>query len=66
MSKKRRFKHFNLDELYILKRQAIESSYEILMSGRYPAEQGERHANLTQEIIEEIRRRGVRDEYDSE
>ena len=54
-----KFKHFTDDELYILKRQAIESSWIIIMSGKYNDSEGITHSRLMNEIIDEIKRREV-------
>ncbi len=56
----RKFEHFTVNELYILKRQAIESSWEIVMSGKYNIYEGEIHNQLMNEIIDEIKRREIR------
>jgi len=52
-----KFEHFTDDELYILKRQAIESSWKIVMSGKYNDYEGKIHNQLMNEIINEIKRR---------
>ena len=45
-----KFEHFTDDELYILKRQAIESSCKIVMSGKYNDYEGKIHNQLMNEI----------------
>ena len=52
-----KFEYFTDKELYILKRQAIESSWVIIMSGEYNDYEGKIHNQLLNEIIEEIKRR---------
>ena len=54
-----RFSSFNDEELYMLKRQAIESSWNIVCEDRYSKEEVEVHSNLVNEIIDECRRRQV-------
>ena len=52
---KRRFENFSGIELYMLKRQAIESSVNIVLmgDGRYSKEQQQVHEDLMNEIIKE-------------
>jgi len=52
-----KFEHFTDDELYILKRQAIESSWEICSCGSYNEFEIRLHKKLMNEIAEEIKRR---------
>lgn len=52
-----KFEHFTNDELYILKRQAIESSWEICGCGSYNEFEVRLHEKLMNEIINEIKRR---------
>ena len=52
-----KFEYFTDNELYILKRQAIESSCKIVMSGKYNEFEGKIHNQLLNEIIDEIKRR---------
>ncbi len=47
------------DELYVLKRQAIESSFVIVCSGRYMKDEKDIHGELLNEIVEENKRRGI-------
>ncbi len=54
---KDKFKMFTDDELYILKRQAIESSSRIVMSGSYSDNEIKIHNNIINEIIDEIKYR---------
>lgn len=48
-----RLKYFTNDEVYILKRQAKESSFEITMCGRYNEHEVETHTKLLNELIRE-------------
>lgn len=52
-----KFEHFTDDELYILKRQAIESSWEICSCGVYTEFDLRLHEKLMNEIIDEFKRR---------
>ena len=52
-----KFEHFTDDELYILKRQAMESSWEICSCGAYSEYNVKLHGKLMNEIISEIKRR---------
>jgi len=52
-----KFEHFTDDELYILKRQAIESSWEICSCCAYTEFEIRLHDKLMNEIIDEIKRR---------
>lgn len=54
-----KFEHFTDDELYILKRQAIESSWKICGCGAYSEYKVKLHGKLMNEIIEEIKRREI-------
>lgn len=54
---KDKYKGFSNEELYMLKRQAIESSNEILTSYFYSEEQKKLHECLLNEIVEEIKER---------
>ena len=51
------FEHFTDDELYMLKRQAIESSYDIGCVGDYNTEEKQLHHKLLNAIIDEIKKR---------
>ena len=51
-----KFEHFTDDELYILKRQALESSWKIIMTGKYNEFQREIHNQIVNEINDEIKR----------
>lgn len=55
---KNKYELFTDDELYMLLRQALESSYEIVESGRYSKEEILLHDEIINEIIEEQKRRG--------
>lgn len=57
-----KYKNFTDDELYILKRQAIESSARIVMSGTYTDDEIETHKSLLNEITDEIKRRMTKKE----
>ena len=52
-----RFKDFTEDELYMLKRQSIESSFNIMELDAYTNCQCVIHKDLMNEILEEFRRR---------
>lgn len=52
-----KFQYFSDAELYVLKRHAIESSYEIVMTDKYSKDVKKIHGVLMNEIIEEIKRR---------
>lgn len=52
-----RFCCFSDDELYMLKRQALESSYNIVMTKKYDKEQIDMHQKLMNEIIDACRNR---------
>ena len=52
-----RFNQFSDDELYMLKRQAVESSFNIVMTGKYTDSQVAMHGNLLNEVIQEIEER---------
>ena len=52
-----RFKEFTDDELYVLKRQAVESSWEIIMSGNYAEDLTPIHSKIWNEVLEEISNR---------
>ena len=54
----RKYELFTDDELYILKRQAIESSYHIVMEDRYSESECKIHNDIMNEIIDEIKYRG--------
>ena len=53
----KKWEHFSNDELYMLKRQAIESSYEIVMTEKYNSTEIQIHNKLLNEIIDEIKYR---------
>jgi len=53
-----KFEHFTDDELYILKRQAIESSWEICGCGAYNEFEVRLHEKLMNEIADEVKTRG--------
>lgn len=52
-----KYENFTDDEIYILSRQAIESSFEIVMSGNYQKAAAEIHNRLLNELIAERRDR---------
>ena len=52
-----KYEFFTDDELYMLSRQAIESSYEIVESDNYSGEERLLHNKLLNEIIKEQKRR---------
>lgn len=56
--KERRFKEFTNIEVYMLSRQAIESSWNIVMEDRYNKDECKIHNDLMNELIEE---RKIRD-----
>lgn len=55
-----KYELFTDDELYMLSRQAIESSYEIVESERYSEEEILLHEKILNEIIEEQKRRKMK------
>lgn len=52
-----KFEHFTDDELYILMRALVESSWEFSMSGNYSKAETTIHTNLLNEVTEEMKRR---------
>lgn len=52
-----RFKLFSNDEMYMLKRQAIESSFNIVCEERYSDEEVKIYDALLNEIVDECRLR---------
>lgn len=55
----KRFEQFTDEELYMLKRQAIETSYEITCSDRYNQGEIDCAQNLLNEILNECRDRNL-------
>ena len=53
-----KFEYFTDEELYILKRQALISSFEIVCSDKYIKFKQEIHTQLMHDILDEIVRRG--------
>lgn len=53
----KKYELFTDEELYVLKRQCIEASFDIVMSGKYTELVKETHERLLNEIILEIKRR---------
>ena len=49
----RRFKHFTDYEVYMLSRQCVEASFEIVMMDNYSKEEQQIHADLMNELIQE-------------
>jgi hypothetical protein len=52
-----RFDQFTENEVYILFRQAMEASAEIVMMGNYNKQEIKLHNNLLNEMIDELKRR---------
>ena len=52
-----RFEKFTEDEVYILFRQATESSAEIVLSDNYNKQEIKIHNDLLNELIDELKRR---------
>lgn len=52
-----RFCDFDDNELYMLKRQAIEASYNIVMENKYSAQEIKMHNKLLNEIVSECGKR---------
>lgn len=48
-----RFKDFTDDEVYMLSRQAIEASFEIMMKSRYNEYEAKIHSALMNELADE-------------
>ena len=57
MEEANKFNGFNDDELYMLKRALIESSYKICCEGNYNDDEIQLHNDLLNESIDEIKRR---------
>ena len=53
----RRFLNFSDDEIYILSRQAMESSANIVLTDRCSKEEQRMHNDLMNELIEERKHR---------
>ena len=58
-----RFKDFNDDELYVLKRTMIESSVKIHLLGDYEESVMKLHDELANEILTELKRRKCNEKY---
>jgi len=56
--KERRFIDFTDDEVYMLSRQSIESSWNVVMEDRYDKDECKIHNDLMNELLEE---RKIRD-----
>lgn len=56
---KSRFAGFNDDEVYMLSRQAIHGSFEIVMGDKYTDTETKTHGALINELVGERKRRGV-------
>lgn len=54
---KNKYALFNDDEIYMLKRQAMESSYNIVMTGRYNEDEIKIHTMLLNELSDEDKKR---------
>lgn len=54
-----RFKEFSDDEIYMLSRQAIEGSFEIVIGDKYSKEEKQIHSKLINELADERKKRGV-------
>jgi len=52
-----KYEHFSDDELYMLKRQAIESSARIVIDGTYSESEISTHTSLLNGINDETKRR---------
>ena len=48
-----RFKEFTDDEVYVLSRQAIESSYNIICEKNYNEDEIKIHTDLMNELVDE-------------
>lgn len=55
--RRNRFSEFTDEELYILERQAVESSFSIVMEDKYSQNEIETHKRLINEIIQAIKER---------
>ena len=62
ISKLSRWREFTTEEIYMLRRQAIESSFEIVMVHDYTTEQIQMHADLLNELGDELKRRDRQEE----
>lgn len=56
-AQKSRFSEFNDDEVYMLSRQAVESSAEIVLMDKYSESEQLIHTALLNELVEERKRR---------
>jgi hypothetical protein len=56
-----KYKGFTDAELYVLKRQAIESSYEIVCGDLYKDSVKTIHGRILNEIIDEIKERDIQE-----
>lgn len=54
-----KYKHFSDDEIYMLSRQTIESSYNIMFNAIYGEQEKVIHSKLMSEIAIERGRRGI-------
>lgn len=54
---KNKYALFSDNEIYILKRQAMESSYNIVMTGRYNEDEINIHTTLLNELSDEDQKR---------
>ena len=56
---KSRFSEFSNDEIYMLSRQSIESSANIVLMDSYSKEECKIHNNLMNELSEERKKRNI-------
>ena len=54
---KNKWENFTDEEIYMLKRQAMEGSFEIVMTGKYSESEKRIHNELLNGVIDEIKRR---------
>ena len=54
-----KYKHFSDDEIYILSRQSIEASYNIMCNALYGEQEKLIYSNLMNELAMERNRRGI-------
>jgi hypothetical protein len=52
-----KFKEFTDDELYVLKRAFVESSFEFFMGDKYVEGERQHHKDMHNAVVDEIKRR---------
>ena len=54
-----KYEHFSDDEIYMLSRQSIEASFNIMFNALYGEQEKKIHSNLMNELAMERSRRGI-------